>query len=116
MLTTHLTEVLKEAMPDLLDYAALQKLLKELGPDQKKLADDLIPTVVPATTVQRVLQALLKERVSIRDLPAILEGIGEAAPALHRRRGPGRTRALPPSPSSSASPTAATTAPSPSSP
>ena len=80
VLTTHLTEVLKEAMPDLLDYAALQKLLKELGPDQKKMADDLIPTVVPATTVQRVLQALLKERVSIRDLPTILEGIGEAAP------------------------------------
>jgi flagellar biosynthesis protein FlhA len=80
VLTTHLTEILKESMPDLLSYAEMQKLLKELGPDQKKLADDLIPAVVTATTVQRVLQSLLRERVSIRDLPAILEGIGEAAP------------------------------------
>ena len=80
VLTTHLTEILKESMPDLLSYAEVQKLLKELGPDQKKLADDLIPSVVTATTVQRVLQTLLRERVSIRDLPAILEGIGEAAP------------------------------------
>src|SRR6202008_2858544 len=53
---------------------------KELPPEQKKLADDLIPNVVSATTVQRVLQTLLRERVSVRDLPAILEGIGEAAP------------------------------------
>jgi len=80
VLTTHLTEILKESMPDLLSYAEVQKLLKELGPDQKKLAEDLIPSVVTATTVQRVLQTLLRERVSIRDLPAILEGIGEAAP------------------------------------
>jgi flagellar biosynthesis protein FlhA len=80
VLTTHLTEILKENMPDLLSYAEVQKLLKELPPEQKKLADDLIPTVVTATTLQRVLQALLRERVSIRDLPAILEGLGEAAP------------------------------------
>ncbi len=80
VLTTHLTEVLKENMPDLLSYAEVQKLLKDLAPEQKKLVDDLIPSVVTATTVQRVLQALLRERVSIRDLPAILEGIGEAVP------------------------------------
>lgn len=80
VLTTHLTEILKENMPDLLSYAEVQKLLKELPAEQKKLVDDLIPSVVSATTVQRVLQALLRERVSIRDLPAILEGIGEAAP------------------------------------
>jgi flagellar biosynthesis protein FlhA len=80
VLTTHLTEILKESMPDLLSYAEVQKLLKELPAEQKKLADDLIPSVVTATTVQRVLQTLLRERVSIRDLPSILEGIGEAAP------------------------------------
>ncbi len=80
VLTTHLTEILKENMPDLVTYAEVQKLLKELPPEQKKLSDDLIPTVVSATTVQRVLQSLLRERVSIRDLGAILEGIGEAAP------------------------------------
>jgi flagellar biosynthesis protein FlhA len=80
VLTTHLTEILKENMADLLSYSEVQKLLKELPAEQKKLVDDLIPGVATATTVQRVLQALLRERVSIRDLPAILEGIGEAAP------------------------------------
>jgi flagellar biosynthesis protein FlhA len=80
VLTTHLTEILKESMPDLLSYAEVQKLLKELPNDQKKLVEDLVPNIVTSTTIQRVLQALLRERVSIRDLPAILEGIGEAAP------------------------------------
>jgi flagellar biosynthesis protein FlhA len=80
VLTTHLTEILKDNMPDLLSYAELQKLLKELPPEQKKLADDLVPAVVTMTTLQRVLQSLLRERVSIRDLPAILEGIAESAP------------------------------------
>ncbi|MBI1684012.1 flagellar biosynthesis protein FlhA [Caulobacter hibisci] len=80
VLTTHLTEILKENMADLLSYAEVQKLLKELPENQKKLVDDMIPSVVNAATIQRVLQALLKERVSIRDLPQILEGIGEAAP------------------------------------
>jgi flagellar biosynthesis protein FlhA len=80
VLTTHLTEILKENMPDLLTYAEVQKLLKELPAEQKKLVDDLVPNTVTATTIQRVLQTLLRERISIRDLPAILEGIGEAAP------------------------------------
>jgi flagellar biosynthesis protein FlhA len=80
VLTTHLTEILKENMPDLLSYSEVQKLLKDLPGEQKKLVEDLVPAVVSATTIQRVLQALLRERVSIRDLPAILEGIGEAAP------------------------------------
>jgi flagellar biosynthesis protein FlhA len=80
VLTTHLTEILKENMPDLLSYAEVQKLLKDLPAEQKKLVEDLVPGIVSATTIQRVLQALLRERVSIRDLPAILEGIGEAAP------------------------------------
>jgi len=80
VLTTHLTEILKENMADLLSYAEVQKLLKDLPEGQKKLVDDLIPSVVSAATIQRVLQALLKERVSIRDLPQILEGMGEAAP------------------------------------
>jgi len=80
VLTTHLTEILKDNMADLLSYSEVQKLLKDLPAEQKKLVEDLIPSVVSATTVQRVLQALLRERVSIRDLAAILEGIGEAAP------------------------------------
>ncbi len=80
VLTTHLTEILKENMADLLSYGEVQKLLKELGTEEKKLVEELVPSVVTVTTLQRVLQALLREKVSIRDLPAILEGLAEAAP------------------------------------
>lgn len=80
VLTTHLTEILKENMAELLSYAEVQKLLNELNGEEKKLVDELIPTVVTVTTLQRVLQSLLREKVSIRDLPAILEGLAEAAP------------------------------------
>ncbi|MDB5455054.1 MAG: flhA [Caulobacter sp.] len=80
VLTTHLTEILKENMADLLSYSEVQKLLKDLPETQKKLVDDIVPGIATAATVQRVLQALLRERVSIRDLPQILEGIGESAP------------------------------------
>ena len=80
VLTTHLTEILKENMADLLSYAEVQKLLNELPAEQKKLVAELVPSVVTATTIQRVLQALLRERVSIRDLAVILEGVAEAAP------------------------------------
>jgi len=79
VLTTHLTEVLKDNMADLLSYAEVQKLLKEVQGEEKKLIEELVPSVVSVTTIQRVLQALLRERVSIRDLPSILEGIAEAA-------------------------------------
>jgi len=80
VVTTHLTEILKDNMADLLSYAEVQKLLREVGPEEKKLVEELIPSVVSTTTLQRVLQALLRERVSIRDLPTILEGLAEAAP------------------------------------
>lgn len=80
VLTTHLTEILKDNMADLLSYAEVQKLLKELGAEEKKLVEELVPSVVTVTTLQRVLQSLLREKVSIRDLPAILEGLAEAAP------------------------------------
>jgi flagellar biosynthesis protein FlhA len=78
VLTTHLTEVLKSHMAELLSYAETKKLLDDLPPENKKLVDELIPSQISVTGVQRVLQTLLAERVSIRDLPAILEGIAEA--------------------------------------
>jgi len=78
VLTTHLTEVLKQNMSELLSYAETKKLLDDLPAEQKKLVDELIPSQIAVTGVQRVLQTLLAERVSIRDLPAILEGIAEA--------------------------------------
>ncbi len=80
VLTTHLTEILKENMADLLSYAEVQKLLNGLEGEEKKLVEELIPTVVTVTTLQRVLQSLLREKVSIRDLASVLEGLAEAAP------------------------------------
>jgi flagellar biosynthesis protein FlhA len=79
VLTTHLTEVLKSHMAELLSYAETKKLLDDLPPEHKKLVDDIIPSQISVSGVQRVLQTLLAERVSIRDLPAILEGVAEAA-------------------------------------
>jgi flagellar biosynthesis protein FlhA len=78
VLTTHLTEVLKNHMAELLSYAETKKLLDDLPPENKKLVEELIPSQISVTGVQRVLQTLLGERVSIRDLPAILEGVAEA--------------------------------------
>ena len=78
VLTTHLTEVLKANMAELLSYAETKKLLDELPAEQKKLVEELIPSQVSVTGVQRVLQTLLAERISIRDLPSVLEGIAEA--------------------------------------
>ena len=78
VLTTHLTEVVRETMAELLSYTETQKLLDDLPREQQKLVSDLIPSQISVGGVQRVLQALLAERVSIRDLPTILEGIVEA--------------------------------------
>ena len=78
VLTTHLTEVLKSHMAELLSYAETKKLLDDLPAENKKLVEELIPSQISVTGVQRVLQTLLGERVSIRDMAAILEGIAEA--------------------------------------
>ncbi|MFN4354684.1 flagellar biosynthesis protein FlhA [Parvibaculum sp.] len=78
VLTTHLTEIIKDNMADLLSYAEVQKLLDELGKEHKKLVEDLVPSQITITGIQRVLQTLLTERISIRDLPTIMEGIAEA--------------------------------------
>ncbi len=78
VITTHLTEIIKDNMAELLSYAETQKLIDELGEDQQKLISDIIPTQISLGGIQRTLQNLLAERISIRDLPTILEGISEA--------------------------------------
>jgi flagellar biosynthesis protein FlhA len=87
VLATHLTETVREHMPDLLSYAETQKLLDELPKEHQKLVADLVPAPVGIAGVQRILQALLAERVSIRDLPTILEGVQEAYAAGGAQRG-----------------------------
>ncbi len=78
VLATHLTEVLKTNMSELLSYAEVQKLLKELSKEQGELLKDITPAQITVSGIQRVLQLLLAERISIRDLPTILEGIADA--------------------------------------
>jgi flagellar biosynthesis protein FlhA len=77
VVTTHLTEVIKDNMAELLSYAETQKLLDELDKGQQKLVADMVPSQISVGGIQRVLQNLLSERVSIRDLPTVLEGISE---------------------------------------
>jgi len=79
VISTHLTEVIKANVSDLLSYAAVQKLLNDLDKDQQKLVEDIVPGLISVSAIQRVLQQLLSERISIRDLPTILEGIAEVA-------------------------------------
>jgi flagellar biosynthesis protein FlhA len=78
VLTTHLTEVIKDNMADLLSVAEVQRLTKELTPEHQKLVEETVPSQVSWATVQRVLQSLLRERVSIRDLASIMEAVSEA--------------------------------------
>ncbi len=78
VLATHLTEALKINMADLLSYAEVQKLLKEVPKDQSELLKDIVPALITVSGIQRVLQYLLAERISIRDLATILEGIADA--------------------------------------
>ena len=78
VLSTHLTELLKNNMSDLLSYGEVQKLLKELPKEQGELVKDIVPAQVTISGIQRVLQLLLAERISIRDLSTILEGIADA--------------------------------------
>lgn len=78
VVTTHITEIIKENMADLLSYTETQRLLDELPKDYQKLVADVIPSQLSVGGLQRILQNLVNERVSIRDLPTILEGVAEA--------------------------------------
>lgn len=78
VITTHLTEVIKENITELLSYSETQKLLDDLPEEHKKLVADTVPGQISVGGLQRVLQQLLSEMVSIRDLPTILEAIAEA--------------------------------------
>jgi flagellar biosynthesis protein FlhA len=79
VLVTHLTELLRDNMADLLSYAEVEKLIDKLSKEHKKLVDDIAPAQISRAGIQRVLQSLIRERISIRDLPTILEGIAEAS-------------------------------------
>ncbi|HMO54257.1 MAG TPA: flagellar biosynthesis protein FlhA, partial [Tepidiformaceae bacterium] len=73
VLATHLTELVKRFAPDLLSRQDTQNLLENLRGEYPALVEDLVPTTLTVGEVQEVLQNLLSERVSIRDLVSICE-------------------------------------------
>jgi flagellar biosynthesis protein FlhA len=86
VLATHLLEVLKRNFPRLMTLRSLRTLLDEMGrvsdparaEANRRLLDELVPDRVPTDTLLSVLRLLLEERVSVRNLPLILEAIAEA--------------------------------------
>ena len=86
VLSTHLTEVIKGHTAELLSHVEVQKLIKDLPKEHGDLVREIIPSQISTTGLQRVLQLLLAERVSIRDLGTILEGIADVVAALKNPR------------------------------
>ncbi|MEZ5989363.1 MAG: flagellar biosynthesis protein FlhA [Planctomycetota bacterium] len=78
VLVTHLTEVVKAIAHELLSREDVQALLDNLEKTHPNLVKDLVPNPLNPSRIQRILGSLLRERVSIRDLPRILEALGDA--------------------------------------
>jgi flagellar biosynthesis protein FlhA len=84
VLLTHLSEVIRNNLSQLLSYKDMRALLDRLDPEYKRLIDEICPSQISYSGLQAVLKLLLAERVSIRNLHLILEAIAEIAP--HARR------------------------------
>ncbi len=81
IITTHLTELIKDNMGDLLSYSETQKLLNTLSESHEDFVKEIIPGKFDIGLLTTVLRSLLNERVSIRDLSAIMEGMADASGA-----------------------------------
>lgn len=79
VITTHLSEIIKDNISDLLNYTDTQSLVDNLDEAHKKLLSEMVPTQISLGGIQRILQNLLHEKVSIRDLNLILEAISEVS-------------------------------------
>jgi flagellar biosynthesis protein FlhA len=75
---THLSELVRRHCWELLSRQETKALVDRVALDHPKLVEDLVPKLLPLSTIQRVLQNLLRERVSIRDAVSILEALGDA--------------------------------------
>lgn len=80
VLATHLTEVIRNSAAELLTRQDVNRLIENLKDTSPKVIEEVIPEQLKIGEVQAVLQALLRERVSIRDLETILETLGDWAP------------------------------------
>jgi flagellar biosynthesis protein FlhA len=81
VLGTHLSELIRRHAHELFSRQDAKRLLDRVSVEHPKVVEDLVPKLLPLASVQRVLQNLLRERVSIRDAVSILEALGEAATA-----------------------------------
>jgi flagellar biosynthesis protein FlhA len=79
VLAAHLAEVIRQNAHELLSRSETRRLIDRLSDSHPKLADELIPKLLSLGEVQKILQQLLREQVSIRDLGTILETLVEAA-------------------------------------
>ncbi len=79
VLGTHLAELIKRHAFELLSRQDTKNILDRVAEENARVIEDLVPKLLPLATVQKVLQNLLRERVSIRDSVSILEALGEAA-------------------------------------
>ncbi len=77
VLGTHLAELIRRHAHELLSRQDAKKLLDRVSEEHPKVVEDLVPKLLPLSLVQKVLQNLLRERVSIRDAVSILESLGE---------------------------------------
>ena len=84
VLLTHLSEVIRNNLSQLLSYKDMRALFDRLDPEYKKLIDDICPAQTSYSGLQAVLKLLLAERVSIRNLHLILEAIAEIVPHVRR--------------------------------
>jgi flagellar biosynthesis protein FlhA len=80
ILGTHLGEIVRRYAHELFSRQEAKKVLDRVNEDNSKVVEDLVPKLLSLAVVQKVLQNLLRERVSIRDAVSILEALGEAAP------------------------------------
>ena len=78
VITTHLSELVKQQAPELIGRIEIQQLLDSLRETSPKLVEDLVPNLVPVGVIQKVVQNLLRERVPVRDLARILEATADA--------------------------------------
>jgi len=80
VITTHLTEIIRTNVEDLIGRQEVQSLLDNLSKTHAKVVEDLVPKVIPIAILQKVLQRLLRERISIRDLLTIIETLSDYVP------------------------------------
>lgn len=80
VVATHITEVLRSHAAELLGRQDTQKLLDNLAKSHPKVVEELVPGLLPLGAVQKVLQNLLRERVSLRDLLTICETLADYSP------------------------------------